>query len=311
MTSSLLPGLEGALPITAVERETGLSKDTLRVWERRYGFPQPLRDASDDRLYPPAQVQRLKRIRRLLDAGYRPGKVAHLNDDQLQELLHKSTELSKTKSHNQHANDEQELLLSTIKMHDGNALRDALKHSLMRHGMTTFVIDVVAPLTTAVGEAWADGRFEVFEEHLYTEVVTNVLRSSLGSLPKHTQQRPMRILLTTVPQELHGLGLLMVESLLTLEGCECISLGTQTPIHDIMLAAAAHEVDVVALSFTNLHTASSVQRDLTALRTILPASTCIWVGGGCQALHQKTWEGITVVKDLQALSALVAQWRST
>ncbi|MGA0116507.1 MAG: MerR family transcriptional regulator, partial [Burkholderiales bacterium] len=30
--------------IAAVERDTGLSKDTLRVWERRYGFPAPVRD---------------------------------------------------------------------------------------------------------------------------------------------------------------------------------------------------------------------------------------------------------------------------
>ncbi|MBK8767339.1 MAG: MerR family transcriptional regulator, partial [Burkholderiaceae bacterium] len=29
------------LSISAVERDTGLSKDTLRVWERRYGFPLP------------------------------------------------------------------------------------------------------------------------------------------------------------------------------------------------------------------------------------------------------------------------------
>jgi len=33
--------------ISAVERDTGLSKDTLRVWERRYGFPKPLRDCHD------------------------------------------------------------------------------------------------------------------------------------------------------------------------------------------------------------------------------------------------------------------------
>jgi len=31
--------------IAAVERDTGLSKDTLRVWERRYLFPVPGRDA--------------------------------------------------------------------------------------------------------------------------------------------------------------------------------------------------------------------------------------------------------------------------
>ena len=34
------------LSIAAVERDTGLSKDTLRVWERRYGFPSPGRDAN-------------------------------------------------------------------------------------------------------------------------------------------------------------------------------------------------------------------------------------------------------------------------
>ena len=32
------------LNISAVERETGLSKDVLRIWERRYGFPEPRRD---------------------------------------------------------------------------------------------------------------------------------------------------------------------------------------------------------------------------------------------------------------------------
>ena len=35
--------------IAAVARDTGLGKDTLRVWERRYGFPAPLRDAAGER----------------------------------------------------------------------------------------------------------------------------------------------------------------------------------------------------------------------------------------------------------------------
>ena len=33
------------LPINAVERETGITKELLRMWERRYGFPAPQRDA--------------------------------------------------------------------------------------------------------------------------------------------------------------------------------------------------------------------------------------------------------------------------
>ena len=50
--------------IAAVERDTGLGKDTLRVWERRYGFPKPERDAQGERAYPLAQVQRLRLLRR-------------------------------------------------------------------------------------------------------------------------------------------------------------------------------------------------------------------------------------------------------
>ncbi|MCX7153848.1 MAG: MerR family transcriptional regulator [Proteobacteria bacterium] len=38
--------------ISAVERDTGLSKDILRMWERRYRFPQPDRDQHGERLYP-------------------------------------------------------------------------------------------------------------------------------------------------------------------------------------------------------------------------------------------------------------------
>ena len=58
--------------IADIERETGLGKDTLRVWERRYGFPQPLRDARGDRLYDPPQLERLMLLKRLLDARWCP-----------------------------------------------------------------------------------------------------------------------------------------------------------------------------------------------------------------------------------------------
>ena len=76
MNTPAFTSTEAGLPIAAVERETGLAKDTLRVWEKRYGFPQPLRDASGNRLYPAEQVQRLLLVRRLLDAGLRPNNAS-------------------------------------------------------------------------------------------------------------------------------------------------------------------------------------------------------------------------------------------
>ena len=48
------------LNIAAVERDTRIGKDTLRAWERRYGFPQPQRDRHDERLYPPPPKRKVK-----------------------------------------------------------------------------------------------------------------------------------------------------------------------------------------------------------------------------------------------------------
>ena len=56
------------LSISAVERDTGLSKDTLRVWERRYGFPTPERDAIGERAYSLEQVEKLRIVNEEMNA---------------------------------------------------------------------------------------------------------------------------------------------------------------------------------------------------------------------------------------------------
>jgi methanogenic corrinoid protein MtbC1 len=114
--------------------------------------------------------------------------------------------------------------------------------------VSQFVIESLPRLNALIGNEWAGGKLQIFEEHLYTEQVKALLRQSINNLPTGTR-RP-RVLLTTVPGEQRLLGVLMVESLLTLRGISAISLGAQTPLHDIAAAAVAHEVQVVALSFS-------------------------------------------------------------
>ncbi|MEY4428243.1 MAG: hypothetical protein RLZZ182_932, partial [Pseudomonadota bacterium] len=80
------------MSIAAVERDTGLSKDTLRVWERRYAFPQPVRDAQGERCYPLDQIEKLRLIKRLLDVGHRPSRLVSLPMDDLQALSERSAD---------------------------------------------------------------------------------------------------------------------------------------------------------------------------------------------------------------------------
>ena len=76
-------------PISLVERDTGITKDTLRIWERRYGFPLPERNEQGERLYPDDQVARLLTIRKLIDHGMRPNRVVPLDEAKLQQLAEK------------------------------------------------------------------------------------------------------------------------------------------------------------------------------------------------------------------------------
>jgi DNA-binding transcriptional MerR regulator/methylmalonyl-CoA mutase cobalamin-binding subunit len=293
-----------------VERETGLGKDTLRVWERRYNFPQPLRDPNDERLYPSDQVSKLRVIKRLLDSGYRPGKIIHLPLEALQQLAEESTQARDAAAPALAINPEMQHCLDLCKSHQVQELRRRLSQSILQMGLRSFVIDLLAPLTGLIGEAWAAGRMAVFEEHLYTESVKIVLRNAISQIPQnaeHPRDRP-RILLTTFPQERHGLGLLMAEALFALEGCHCISLGVQTPIVEIVDASRAQQADIVALSFSRSVNHRMAIDGLTELRSRLPAAVEIWAGGSSPALCKLSVPRIRTM-GLLDISASLAEWR--
>jgi len=294
--------LEHRLSIAAVERETGLPKDTLRVWERRYGFPQPERDASGDRLYPEAQVARLRTVKRLMERGLRPGRLLKLDGAALQALAEARTGEAPPRSA-QH-----ELALFLLKTHQAAELRRELTQVQMRDGVKRFVLETVAPLTAQVGEAWTRGELQVYEEHLLTEVLQAVLRQAIAQLG--APAGPPRLLLTTLPEERHGLGLLMAEAIATLEGAQCVSLGTQTPLRDIVAAAIAQKADVVALSVSSNASAAQVQESVHLLRAQLPPAVALWCGGAGAARLKRSAKGIQVLGGLDEVTAALDRWHA-
>ncbi|KAB2842074.1 MAG: MerR family transcriptional regulator [Burkholderiales bacterium] len=287
--------------IAAVERETGLGKDTLRVWERRYGFPQPERDQHGERAYPLEQVEKLRLVKRLMGQGLRPGRLLAASDADLAQLGAPVTAPEVGTAEGGIC----ATLLPLIRQHDLPAVSNALRQTLHRQGLQHFVLETVSALNRAVGEAWMRGEIEVFEEHLYTEQMQALLRQAIGGLPPG--DRP-RILLTTVPEEQHVLGLLMIEALLTLDGANCVSLGTQTPLADIRLAAQAQRADIVALSFSAAFPVRQVLPLLSQLRPMLDPRTELWAGGAAlERLAQPP--GVQLMRHLRDALAGLTSWR--
>lgn len=302
------PPLTAPLSIAAVERDTGLSKHTLRVWERRYGFPRPGRNAFGERLYPTDQVDHLRVVKRLMDMGHRPGKIVALAPTQLQALAERPRNGAPRPAAALEYKDEVDRIFDLVKRHRVEELRRALANCVLRLGLARFATDVVAQLNIIIGEAWIRGAIEIFEEHLYTESIQVVLRNGISTIPRPGSAPPV-VLLTTLPQEPHGLGLLMAEAIFALEGCRCVSLGVQTPIWDIVLAASAQRTDIVALSCSRSLNQKQLVEGLGELRNSLSPATEIWAGGSNPVLDRRPVSGVRRVAGLREIEVALAEWR--
>lgn len=293
------------LPIAAVEQSTGIARATLRIWERRYGFPQPGRDERGERSYPQDQVERLRQIAALMEQGHRPGRLVQMTPAQLAALDGAST-LGQEAAR---AALPEDPVLAPLRNHDPVGLVRLLDEQVRGIGLAGFVMERMPEMNQVVGQAWSCGGLEVYEEHLYTECVQQLLRVEIARLPAPEQGRP-RVLLATLPEEAHGLGLLMAQAVLALEGCACTSLGVRVPLQQLVSAAEAFRPDVVGLSFSASSNPAHVHRGLEQLRAELGAGVELWAGGGASALARRRFSGVRRVAHMRDVPALVAQWRA-
>lgn len=279
--------------IGMVERDTGIGRDTLRVWERRYGFPEPLRNDKGERIYPEKQVRRLQRIRRLLDQGLRPGKLLALNEQDLDNLeadlyAEQATPL----------NDSVAQLLGAIRQADIYRLGTLLQQQYEQQGMRDFILKTVAPLVKVTGEAWAQGQLQIFQEHILSEQLRRFLKTQITH---QVTAKPARIILATLPGETHTLGLLMVEAMLASQGVAAINLGGEVPMDQIKNAVEQFEAETLGITFSAAYPYKHIRPHLNELRDLLPADVTIWTGGEGVHRLRKLPDGVMKFKTLDTM----------
>jgi DNA-binding transcriptional MerR regulator/methylmalonyl-CoA mutase cobalamin-binding subunit len=284
--------------ISDLERETGISRDTLRIWERRYGFPAPQRNQRSERNYSVDQLERLRLIKQLMDNGMRPGKLARLDLQQLHQITLQQRRTETIPS-------VVEELLQILETGSRYGLLTRLEALLQQRGLRDFLTDVLAPMNHAVGEAWFTGRIGVLDEHHYAEQARMVLLTALRSLPQTPGNS--RALVTTLPGEQHGIGLLMATCMLALEGVEVLLLGVQTPLEEIVRGAVEGGCSIVGISCSEYMHRRTVASQLIRLRKLLPDRVSLWVGGGGTNNLPTMPAGIKLFRHLGEISEAVQQ----
>lgn len=204
--------VEAGWLIAAVERETGLSKDILRMWERRYGFPAPARDGQGDRLYSMAEVGRLRTLAKLIDLGHRPGRLMQLDDSALDALL--ATPMAKRRPR-AGSSDATTVLGEILLGHRLPDLRQWLEQRSASEGRPALALALLE-IAEQLRVRFLDGELSVFEMDLFAaEAMRVVYVDPIGG---------PGVVLIAADAEVGYLELHLIQAIIAGAGSACILL---------------------------------------------------------------------------------------
>ncbi|MDP9001070.1 MAG: MerR family transcriptional regulator [Myxococcota bacterium] len=286
-------------------RLTGIELDTLRMWERRYGFPKPERSEGGSRVYSDADVESLKLISRALELGHRPGEVVGKPRHHLMKLVGATSPGLPTMTGPVATVDS---LVTAIGRDDIGAVRAELRQAAVVLGARRFVMDIAQPIALRVGELWGEGKLEVRHEHMLSECLSSQLRVLMSAYEE--REAAPRVLLATLPNERHGLGLEMIEVYLAVNQITPRLLGVDTPAEQIVKAARSQAVDAVGVCVAGASDLKATARHLQWMLAELPRRVPIWIGGVAVAQLELRDDAVRVIATWIDLDAAIAALRT-
>ena len=215
--------------IKAVSQTSGVSIETLRAWERRYGIVTPQRDSNGRRSYAPEDVIRLRKLREATERGHAISKLARLSDDDIGKLLADAP--ARTGAVTTRAVAEQ--MLQAALEYRPDDCDQALSMAFALLPLRTVVNEVLTPVLHEIGERWHAGTARIAQEH----IVTGTVRKQVGAVID-TYNRIASgptVVLATVAGEHHEMGILMGALLASSRGARCYYLGPDVPAEDIVI----------------------------------------------------------------------------
>ena len=301
----------GKLSIGALAAATGIPIDTIRTWERRYGFPRAERKPSGHRVYSLATVPRLRRVAQAIARGHRAAEVLSASDSALDGLLASVPRvgdsatppdgLQSSKRSAEHGYTE---LFDSIAMFDAEPLKRSFQRDWSQLGPLEFLERRAAPFMRAIGDAWADRTLDVRHEHFASAVLGDFLRTVRGPLEERATG-PV-VALATLPGELHGLGLQMSAVVFAAAGWRALLIGVDTPVPQIVALARETSLAAVAVSCVQPRTRGSTAT-LRSLREKLPSRVTLLLGGA--GAPESGGRGVEIFSNLTSLDLWVRNWR--
>lgn len=259
---------------------SGVSVPLLRAWERRYRIVDPARTASGYRLYDDDALERIRTMRRLVDAGWTPSTAAGaiLSGETI--ALPQGPGAAAPAGSADELGDDDELVERFVEAaiaFDADALEQVLDRMFAAGTFETIADRHLLPALVAIGDAWATGRLGVAGEHAASHAALRRLAAAFQAAGRATP--PAGTILVGMPPTVrHELGALAFGTAARRAGLPVLYLGPDLPVDEWVATARrthARAAVIGVLTATDVRPAVEVA---TALRTAEP-SLSIMFGG--------------------------------
>lgn len=238
--------LTAGLTIKVVSERTGVSVQTLRAWERRYGVPHPGRaPGSRYRLYDDGDVADVQWMKRQVEAGISPAQAS---------LLLRQQRLPKAAASfasEQPLAATQSAFQTAVLKSDETGIRQILDEAFELFTPERVALQIIQPAMVELGARWLRNEITVGQEHVASNLVRQKLLAVFHSQPASALSAPY-IIAACAPAEEHELGLLILTLLLSRQGWRTTYLGQGTPLSDLVDLARAGKPNAVVLSVTTV-----------------------------------------------------------
>ncbi len=205
-----------------------ISPMTLRSWERRYGLLKPTRTPKGHRLYSAADVKVVKQILSYIKQGVSVGKVKALLSLTEREALAEKPYSNWSGYHDK--------MLEAVKTFNLNKL-----DSIYNEIISLYPIDIISDhlllplLKTYQAHISAHYKGAIAEENFFANYIRNRLAAHFQRLAS-VSTGPI-LLFAALPTERHDFLLLLFATHCMTAGYKVLSLGTNTPMDQVLFAA--------------------------------------------------------------------------
>lgn len=165
--------------IKDIENLTGIKSHTLRIWEQRYGIPNPKRTETNIRYYDDEDLKLLLNVSMLNKQGHKISQLTSLSKAELENMA---------LTYSEDVTDEGiqlDTMLAAMFNLDETAFEKILSSHLLKFGLEYTMTHLFFPFLKRIGVLWQTGQVNPAFEHFMSNLIRQnlLLQSMLRFIP--------------------------------------------------------------------------------------------------------------------------------